>query len=77
MLFLDGDGWKMITIDENKPKGLAPQFCQRILKTAWFHILVLFMVLANAVTTATIYFDHINIDPWNEKDAYYYTEVRL
>ena len=25
-------GWKMVTIDENKPRGLAPPFCQRILK---------------------------------------------
>ena len=66
----------MVTIDENKPRGLAPPFCQRILKTAWFHILILLLVLANAITTATIYFDHINTNPWNKKDGYYYSEVR-
>ena len=67
----------MMTLDENKPRGLAPPFCQRILKTAWFHILVLLLVLANAVTTATIHFDHNKIDPLKKIDNYYYAEVRV
>ncbi len=68
----------MVTIDENKPRGLAPPFLQRVLKTPWFHILLLLLVLANAITTATIHFDHKKIDPVSHKfDGYYYTEVGL
>ena len=74
MLHSDSDGWKMVTIDQNKPRGLAPPFLQRVLKTALFHILILLLVLANAITTATIHFDHV-IDPFIKIDAYYYTEV--
>ena len=75
VLASDSDGWKMTSVDENKPRGLAPPCCQRVLKTAWFHILVLLLVLANAITTATIHFDHDKIDPNQKFDKYYYTEV--
>lgn len=64
-----------MTIDENKPRGLAPPFCQRILKMAWFHILILILVLANAIVTATIHFEHRRVK-LNKIDAYYYAEVR-
>lgn len=67
-------GWRMVTIDENKPRGLAPPFFQRILKTAWFHIMILVLVLANAITTATIIFDQYS-NPWQKIDIYYYCEV--
>ena len=76
ILQMDADGWKMVTVDENKPRGLAPPFFQRILKTAWFHILLLLLVLANAVVTATIAFDPKSKNAATQIfDAYYYTEV--
>ena len=65
----------MVTIDENKPRGLAPPFFQRVLKMTWFHTLILLLVLANAMTAATIHFDHLYIDPYQKMDHYYYTEV--
>ena len=65
----------MTTIDENKPRGLAPHFFQRILKTAWFHILILVLVLVNAIATATMYFDHYKINPYQKIDHYYWLEV--
>ncbi len=71
----DTDSWKMDTVDENKPRGLAPLFFQRILKTAWFHLMILMLVLANAIFTATIHFDHDKIDPYQKIDRYYYVEV--
>lgn len=67
--------WRMVTIDDNKPRGLAPPFFQRILKTAWFHISILLLVLANAIVTATMHFDHYKIDPYQKIDEYFYTEV--
>ena len=65
----------MDTVDENKPRGLAPPFFQRILKTWLFHIIILMLVLANAIITATIHFDHLKINPFEKIDAYYYAEV--
>jgi len=62
----------MVTIDESKPRGLAPPFFQRILKMAWFHILILFLVLANAIFVATMHFDHRTI----AINGYYYAEVK-
>ena len=64
----------MVTIDENKPRGLAPPFFQRILKMAWFHILILVVVLVNAIVTATIKFEHRRVNV-NKIDFYYYIEV--
>ena len=74
VLCCDSEGWRMVTIDENKPRGLAPPIFQGILKTAWFHILILLLVLANAVTMATITFHHRRF-PASKIDAYYYAEV--
>jgi hypothetical protein len=74
VLCSDQKGWHMVTIDENKPRGLAPPIFQGILKTAWFHILILLLVLANAVTMATITFNHRK-ERENKFDGYYYVEV--
>ena len=75
VLCQDSDGWKMVTIDENKPRGLAPPFFQCILKTAWFHILILILVLANAIVAATMSFDYRLQDPHKDFEGYYYCEV--
>ena len=65
----------MVTIDENKPRGLAPPFLQCILKTAWFHILILILVLANAIVAVTMSFDYRKHDPHKDFEGYYYVEV--
>lgn len=65
----------MVTVDETKPRGLAPPFCQRLLKTSAFHIVTLLLVLANAVTVATMNFDIRNSVPENPVNGYYYAEV--
>ena len=54
VLISDAEGWKMTTLDENKPHGSAPPFFQRILKTAWFHILILLLVLVKIYEPQTI-----------------------
>lgn len=75
VLQCDVDGWKMVTVDVNKPKGLAPPVVRGLLSTPWFHMLILLLVLANAIITATIHFDHDKISPYKKFDSYYYTEV--
>ncbi|XP_077983388.1 sodium leak channel NALCN-like [Glandiceps talaboti] len=49
----DGTGWKLTTVDENKPAGLAPHCCQIILQSRIFHLAVLLLVFADAVIAAT------------------------
>ncbi|XP_070576216.1 sodium leak channel NALCN-like isoform X2 [Ptychodera flava] len=49
----DGTGWKLSTIDENKPAGLAPNCCQVILQSRIFHLAILLLVFADAVIAST------------------------
>ncbi|CAH1782033.1 unnamed protein product [Owenia fusiformis] len=73
----DGMNWKLVTIDENKPKGLAPAFIQRILKSTIFHNAILVIVLGNAITMACLSFNHkpgVNIDDV-KLDNFYKAEV--
>jgi len=68
--------WLMVTVDETKPRGLAPPVFQRLLKTSTFHIVTLLLVLANAVTVATMNFDIRIRNGQNDLNGYYYAEVR-
>ena len=45
--------WKLTTVDENKPLGRAPHFCQVILQSKAFHIFVLVLVVSDAVIAST------------------------
>lgn len=71
----DGLTWKLVFIDEDKAQGRAPPIFQRILRSNVFHITVLLLVLMNAVTAASLMFDHDKIDPDHKLDSFYYAEV--
>ncbi|XP_064638187.1 sodium leak channel NALCN-like isoform X2 [Lineus longissimus] len=72
----DGNQWKMVTVDESKPRGTAPPMFQRILKSTVFHSIILLLVLANAFTMASVRCDpHIEVKYEDKLDAYYYAEV--
>ncbi|KAI5754978.1 hypothetical protein M8J77_013101 [Diaphorina citri] len=59
VLVSDGTvGWKLVTLDENKQEGLAPMVCQRFLKSAYFRLLIMVAILANAIIMATMNFQH-------------------
>lgn len=75
VLQIDGDGWKMVAVDESRPRGLAPAWLQRMMKSASFQVATILLVLANAITVATIHFDHNKIDPHQKINMYYYAEV--
>ncbi|KAK7862065.1 hypothetical protein R5R35_011485 [Gryllus longicercus] len=68
-------GWKLVTLDENKHGGLAPQFCHVILRSASFRLLVMGVILANGIATATMHFKHDSRPRSVFYEDYYYIEV--
>ncbi|XP_061184379.1 sodium leak channel NALCN-like isoform X3 [Saccostrea echinata] len=70
----EGNSWKMVLIDENKAKGFAPPFFQKILCSNFFHTFFLLLVFANAITGATLSFRG-QADVRNKLDGFYYAEV--
>lgn len=71
----DGATWKMVLIDENKAKGLAPPFFQKILCSNAFHTLILCLVLASSITGANLSFDYKTKFNNGQQDGFYYAEV--
>ncbi|XP_055338737.1 sodium leak channel NALCN-like isoform X1 [Paramacrobiotus metropolitanus] len=67
--------WRLETVDENKPKGHAPEFCQKILRSNWFHLGMLFLVFANAVTSASVHYTHDEQDWTNYERIFYVVEL--
>ncbi|XP_033103798.1 sodium leak channel non-selective protein-like isoform X2 [Anneissia japonica] len=45
--------WKLVSVDEDKPQGLAPHFCQVILQSRSFHLAILLVVAVDAVFAST------------------------
>ncbi|XP_074643734.1 sodium leak channel NALCN-like [Tubulanus polymorphus] len=74
VLHAEGNSWKLITIDESKPRGIAPPIFQRVLKSTVFHTLVLLLVLVNALVAASVRFDHDEDDNHSVKNGYHYAE---
>ncbi|KAH8241682.1 hypothetical protein KR038_003557 [Drosophila bunnanda] len=68
-------GWRLVTIDDNKHGGLAPETCHAILRSPYFRMLVMSVILANGIVTATMTFKHDGRprDVFYEK--YYYIEL--
>nr|CAH7755461.1 unnamed protein product [Callosobruchus chinensis] len=71
----DDQGWKLVTVDENKHGGLAPEFCHKILRSPHFRLLVMCVILANAIVTATMRFRHDNRPRHIFYERYYYIEL--
>lgn len=68
-------GWKLVTLDENKHGRSAPKFCHVILRSASFRLLVMGVILANGVVTATMNFKHDGRPRNVFYEKYYYIEV--
>lgn len=62
-------------MDENKHGGLAPHFCHAILRSASFRLLVMAVILANGIVTATMHFKHDERPRHVFYENYYYIEV--
>ncbi|XP_031343875.1 sodium leak channel non-selective protein-like isoform X3 [Photinus pyralis] len=71
----DDRGWKLVTLDENKHAGLAPNVCHKILRSPHFRLLVMCIILANGVVTATMHFKHDERPRSDFYTKYYYIEI--
>lgn len=71
----DDSGWKLITLDENKHGGIAPEICHVILRSPHFRLLVMGVILANGIVTATMHFEHDERPRNVFYENYYYIEV--
>ena len=64
----DDSTLKLVNIDENKKKGVAPAICLKIVRSPIFTTIVMVVVLANTIFTATIRHTHNQeIDESNRK----------
>lgn len=68
-------GWRLVTIDDNKHGGLAPETCHAILRSPYFRMLVMSVILANGIVTATMAFKHDGRPRHVFYEKYYYIEV--
>ncbi|XP_046820386.1 sodium leak channel non-selective protein isoform X1 [Vespa crabro] len=71
----DDNGWKLVTLDENKHGGLASPICHAILRSPHFRMVVMCIILANGITTATMSFKHDEKPRHTYYDNYYYAEI--
>ncbi|XP_017774195.1 PREDICTED: sodium leak channel non-selective protein isoform X2 [Nicrophorus vespilloides] len=71
----DDRGWKLVTLDENKHAGLAPEICHVILRSPHFRLLVMCVILSNGIVTATMTFKHDERPRSVFYERYYYIEV--
>lgn len=71
----DDSGWKLITIDDNKHGGFAPEACHAILRSPYFRMTVMTVILANGIVTATMHFRHDGRPRQVFYEHYYYIEL--
>lgn len=57
---LEGDSkaWKLVTVHENRHRGMAPNFCVKFLQSPMYHVIIILVTLSNAFVTASISFKH-------------------
>lgn len=68
-------GLKLVTVDENKFRGVAPEVLQRVARSSLFNMAMLLLVLANAIITATMRHTHKEVVDRRTEKYYYYIEV--
>lgn len=64
-----------MTLDENRHAGLAPKVCHKILRSPHFRLLVMGVILANGIVTATMHFKHDERPREVFYENYYYIEI--
>ncbi|XP_075245968.1 sodium leak channel NALCN-like isoform X2 [Convolutriloba macropyga] len=68
--------WEIVTVDENKRRGLAPEICLRIAQSSAFHLTALMLVLADAMIAASKHYtlaDEERIERYNH--ILYYSQI--
>lgn len=69
--------WRLVMMDENKAQGLAPPIFQRVLRSNFFHTLILILILVDAAIAASLRFNHYDKLPAHKLDMFYYAEVTI
>jgi hypothetical protein len=70
----DDTGWKLVTIDDNK-HGSANETCHRLIKSPYFRIFVMSVILANGIVTASMNFKHDGRKREVFYEKHYYIEI--
>lgn len=72
----DDHGWKLLHVDDNKPRGWAPKCCMKVVVSAGYYMLIMFAIVTNAVAASCmISFKHDGKDRELSYQHYYYLEV--
>jgi hypothetical protein len=71
----DDSTLKLVNIDDNKKKGVAPAICLKIVQSPIFTTIVMIVVLANTIFTATIKHTHHQETDRRNRDLYHKIEV--
>lgn len=73
----DDSTLKLVNIDENQKKGVAPAIFLKIVQSPIFTTVVMIVVLANTIFTATIHHTHNERIDRRNLDLYHKIEVKL
>ncbi|KAG0726443.1 Sodium leak channel non-selective protein [Chionoecetes opilio] len=75
VLLGDDYGWKLLHVDDNKPRGWAPKWCMKVVVSAGYYMLIMLAIVTNAVAASWIGFKHDGRDREVFYQHYYYMEV--
>ncbi|XP_027219949.1 sodium leak channel NALCN isoform X1 [Penaeus vannamei] len=71
----DDHGWKLVFVDDNKPRGWAPKCCMKFVVSAGFYLVIMAAIIANAMAAASLSFKHDGRERREFYQHYYYMEV--
>lgn len=71
----DDSTLKLVNIDDNKKKGVAPAICLKIVQSPIFTTIVMVVVLANTIFTATI--KHTHNEKLDERNHKIYHKIEV
>ncbi|MCL4123606.1 UNVERIFIED_CONTAM: hypothetical protein GTU68_015108, partial [Idotea baltica] len=72
----DNQVWKLLYVDDNKPKGWAPPYFLKYIQSALFYLVIMTAIVANAMVAASLRFEHdSNKNRIDFYQHYYYMEI--
>ena len=71
----DDNTLKLVNIDEHKKKGVAPAICIKIVQSPIFTTIVMIVLLANTIFTATI--KHTHNEEIDRRNRFIYHKIEV
>ena len=71
------NGLRLVKVDDEIKQGLGPSVFQKIVRSPFFNMSMLLLVLTNAIITATMKFTHKEKDDKKMVEIYYKIEVSI